>query len=224
MRYALLAVLLLAGCSTPQPPVPIAPIARVDLKPVKDRVTRVEESGKRVDTRLEDTRTALDASIVEAHQAKIDAAKLDLNLQAASKALNEAMVERKAQADEITFLKIDVNAAQEQEDAANLKANSAVERANTAEGKVYKFELQEKADHGPWWAPGLNGIWRNFKFLGWHVIILLVILAAISFALNLLVPWTRPILHAMAGFFVGLGKTLWGLIKKLNPFKPKPPT
>ncbi len=134
------------------------------------------------------------------------------------------MAERKAQADEITFLKVDVNAAQEQEDAANLKANAAVERANTAEGKVYKYELQEKEDRGPWWAPGLNGIWRNFKFLGWHVIILLVILAAISFVLNLLVPWTRPILHAMAGFFVGLGKTIWGLISRLWHRNPPPPT
>lgn len=213
---------LLCSCTTPQPPHPIAPIARVDLKPVKDRVGKVEESSTKVGQKLEDTRAKLDASIVEAHNAKIDAAKLDENLQAASKSLNEAIAERKVLADQIQFLKVDVDQAQEKEDAANLAANAAVGRANTAEGKVYQYELQEKEDHGPWWAPGLNGIWRNFKFLGWHVIILLVILAAASFALNLLVPAARPILHVMAAFFAGLGHTLWGLISRLWRKTPPP--
>ena len=219
MRYALLAALLVAGCSTPQAPNPIAPIARVDLKPVKDRVIRVEVSGGKVDTQLEATRYKLDAAIVDAHQQKEQNASLDANLQAAKSSLTEAMAERKRQADEITFLKIDVNAAQEQEDAANLKANAAVDRANVAEGKVYKYELQEQADK-KWW--GLAGVWRWTKHLGWRVIFLLVGLAIVGFLLNMFVPLARPILNTMAMFFVGLGKTLWGLILKILPSKRPP--
>ena len=223
MRIApILGALLLAGCSTPQPPNPIAPIARVDLKPVRDRGTAIKAGNEAIGTKLEETRIALDAAIQEGTALTIDKDQLQKDLTAASNSLKAAALEQKAQSDRANGLLIDIDAAQEKEDAANLKANAAVERANTAEGKVYKYELQEKEDHGPWWAPGLNGIWRNFKFLGWHVIILLVILAALGFLLNMFVPLARPILNTMAMFFVGLGKTIWGLISRLWQRKNPP--
>jgi len=67
-----------------------------------------------------------------------------------------------------------VDQAQEKEDKANLAATPRSSAPNTAEGKVYQYELQEKSDKGNW---GLNGIWRWVKYMGWHVIILIAIIA-----------------------------------------------
>lgn len=215
----LLAAALLAGCAAPQPPNPIAPIARVDLKPVKDRVIRVEQSSTKIGTQLEDTRTALDASIVEAHNAKIDAARLDANLRAASKSLDDAIAERKLLADEIQGLKVDVDQAQEKEDAANLAANAAVTRANAAEGKVYQYELQEQADKGNW---GLNGIWRWVKYMGWHVVIFIVIIAAITMVLRIFAPAVIPVFTGIWAGVLWAVRGLWRILSSLWQKKSPP--
>lgn len=218
MRYLFLAAILLSGCATPQPPIPIAPIPRVDLKPVKDRGQQIQQGNQMIGTKLEDTRAKLDAALVEAHQAKVDMAKLDENLQAASDSLAAASAEQKAQSDRINGLLIDIDQAQEKEDKANLAANAAVERANTAEGKVYKYELQEKEDEGNW---GLNGVWRWIRYLGWHVIILVVIIAAITMAIRLFLPAVIPIFTGIWAGVLWAVRGLWHIVSLL--WRPKPP-
>lgn len=219
-RLLLVAALALCSCANPQPPNPIAPIARVDLRPVKDRVGKVAAGNVAIGQKLEDTRARLDAAIVDAHQAKIDVARLDENLQAASKSLSEAMAERKTQADQIQFLRVDVDQAQEKEDTANLAANAAVGRANTAEGKVYEYELQEKEDKGNW---GLNGVWRWIRYLGWHVVILVAVIAALSIGVRLLLPGLVPLFTGLWAGILWAVRGLWRILSSLWHSKTPPP-
>jgi hypothetical protein len=218
MRRLLQCACLLAGCANPQPPHPIAPIQKVNLKPVKDRVVVIQQGNEAIGKSLEDTRISLDKAIVESHQKTVDIANLDRNLQAASKALNDARDEKKTQADQITFLQIDVNAAQEAEDKANLAANAAVTRANTAEGKVYKYEAQEKEDKGNW---GFNGIWRWTKYLGWHVVFLIAGIGIITLVIRLFVPMLIPIFTGVWAGILWAVRGFWSILSRL--WRPRTP-
>ncbi len=219
MRYILLTAALLAGCANPQPPNPIAPIARVNFEPLQRRVVVVKEGNTAIKKDLEETRVALDKAISDGTALTIDKDQLAIDLKAASEGLNAARAKAAQQDSNIVQLQNEKEALQTDANEKTELANKAVTRANTAEGKVYKYELQEKADEA-WW--GLAGVWRWTKHLGWRVIFLLVGLAIVGFLLNMFVPLARPILNTMAMFFVGLGKTIWGLIKKLLPSKRPP--
>lgn len=219
MRYLLLAAVLLAGCASPTPPNPIAPIAKVSFKPLSDRIEKVRAGNVAIGTKLEETRTALDASIVESHQKTIDIAKLDTNLRAASKALDEAIAERKSQADEIVFLNIDKNAAQELADTAVMEGNTAVTRANLAEDKVYKYEVQQKEDEGNW---GLNGVWRWTKHLGWRVVFLILAIAIITMALRLFAPAVIPIFTGIWAGVLWAIRGFWSILSRLWQKNPPP--
>lgn len=217
----LLAAALLAGCADPTPPNPIAPIAKVNFQPLTNRIEKVRDSGTKVDKSLETTRDRLDAAIVNAHQLKERNTSLDANLDAAKASLTEAMAERKRQADEIVGLNIDKNAAEEDADKKNLEANAAVARANLAEGKVYKYEVQEKEDEGNW---GLNGIWRWTKHLGWRVVFLVLIIAAITMALRLGAPAVIPIFTGIWKGVLLAVRWVWRIVSSLWQRKPPPPT
>lgn len=219
MRYALLGVLLLAGCSNVPPPPPLPPIARVDFKPLTTRIQNVKDSGTKVDTQLEATRDRLDAAIVDAHQQKEANASLDANLQSAKASLTEAIAERKRQADEIIFLNIDKNATQEEADTAVQKGNAAVlERNEFAQDAANYKALKAEVD-AHW---GLGAYWYGTKRLGWHIIIVLVILAGISFLLNMFVPALGPVFAVAVKFFVGIPGRVVAFLKHLWPRKPPP--
>lgn len=212
MRYVLLGCLLLAGCSTPQAPVPIAPIPKVDFKPLQRRIDSVKDSNRAIGAQLDDTRAKLDASINAAHEEKIDREKLNRTLDETSAALTATHDLVQAQFEQITGLQIDKNAAEEDADRENLAGNNAVTRANTAEGKVYKYELQQKEDEGNW---GLNGVWRWTKHLGWRVIFLIAGIGIITALLRIFAPAVIPIFTGLWAGVLWAVRGLWRILSRL---------
>lgn len=215
----LLAAIVLSSCANPTPPNPIAPIAKVDFKPLQKRIESVKEGNIAIGVKLEDTRTKLDAAIIAAHEDKIDREKLNRALDETSRALTATHELVQAQFEQITGLQIDKNAAEEDADTKVLAGNSAVDRANLAEGKVYKFEVQQKEDEGNW---GLNGVWRWTKHLGWRVIFLILAIALITMALRLFAPTVIPIFTGIWAGILWAARGLWAIVSRLWQKKPPP--
>lgn len=234
MRYACILPLLaiLAGCSTP-PYTPAPKIQLPSIAPVEGVASKVKlgnraiaDSTRSLQSKLDDTRSRLDAAIVESHQANIDARRLDQSLAAASASLDAALAESHALATRVSDqdatiddLQKQVGSLKTEQAEAQGKVDDQTEELTQSRKELAELRKLKEEVNANW---GLGGIWYGIKRLGWRVLILLVVLAGLGFLLNMFVPLARPILNTMAMFFVGLGKTIWGLISRL--WQKKPPS
>lgn len=238
MRHTILALLALTlGACAQAPYTPAPKIAPLNFTPVKQGNKAISQGNKaigqsaqKVQTQLTTVRASLDSAIAEAAAQKETNAKLDQNLKDASNALNAAITENTslrmgtynqqqkidAQDETIKTLSDDGEAKQKLIDGQTSELTT--QRADNA-----NYKAQEKLDQR-WW--GIGYFIHGIKYLGWHILILLVILAVIGFLLNMFVPFLRPFLMVAANFFAKLPGRLGALIvllfTKLKP-KPKPP-
>lgn len=231
MRHVLAFLLpaLLAGCSTaPYTPSPqiklpsIAPVEGVASK-VKLGNRAIIDSSRSLQGKLDDTRSRLDAAIVESHQAKLDAGRLDTSLAAASASLDAALAEshtlvaRAADQDAtIDDLQKQVGSLKADQANAQTQTNDQTAELNTNKQENAQFKAQEKEDKGNW---GLNGVWRWFKYMGWHVIILIVIIAAATMAIRLFAPAALPIFTRIWKGVLWAVRGLWSILSRL--WRPK---
>lgn len=234
MRHALALLLpaLLAGCSTaPYTPSPqiklpsIAPVEGVASK-VKLGNRAIIDSSRSLQGKLDDTRSRLDAAIVESHQARLDAGRLDSNLAAASASLDAALAEshtlvtRAADQDAtIDDLQKQVGTLKTAQAGAQTQANNQTEELNTNKQENAQFKAQEKEDKGNW---GLNGIWRWVKYMGWHVVVLIVIIAAITMVLRIFAPAVIPVFTGIWAGVLWAVRGLWRILSSLWQKKSPP--
>ena len=216
MRYAILAfALLLAGCAnqpyTPAPPInlpSVAPVATGNTK-IKAGNAAIATGNKAIQGQLDEARASLDQAITEAQDQKEQNAKLD-------KSLAEAIKEAVAQDDRIKQQDATIDEQAQriatlttQQNDAQAQVNTQTGQLNDARQEVANLQAFEDKMKAYW---GFGAILWGIGRLGWHILIILVILAAISFAINFFIPAARPFFQAVIAFF-----------KKLNPFK-KPPS
>jgi len=222
-RYAILAfALLLAGCAnqpyTPAPPnnLPsVAPVATGNTK-IKAGNAAIATGNKAIQGQLDEARASLDQAITEAQDQKEQNAKLDKSLASARQSLAEAIKEAVAQDDRIKQQDATIDEQAQriatlttQQNDAQAQVNTQTGQLNDARQEVANLQAFEDKMKAYW---GFGAILWGIGRLGWHILIILVILAAISFAINFFIPAARPFFQAVIAFF-----------KKLNPFK-KPPS
>lgn len=234
MQAILLALLALTlGACAQAPYTPAPAIAPLNFQPVKQGNKAIGEGNRAiaqkvqtVQTKLEETRDKLDVAIITAHQQKEQNAQLDQNLADARRALNDAINENvslrmttynqqnriDAQDETITTLTNDAESKQKLIDAQTKELTEA--RAENA-----NYKAQEKLDKR-WW--GLGYFIHGAKVLGWHLIIVAVVLAIGGFLLNMFVPALQPLFAGIVKFFVSLP----GMIARffIGLFKNRPPS
>lgn len=219
MRKILICALALTlGACGQAPYTPATKIPAVNLKPVRDRIVAIKVGNDKIGEKLGDTRSKLDAAIVEARNAQIDLDALNKRLDEASAALDATLAVQKVQAETIQFAAVDLDRAQEEADTFKLRADAQTDQLNAALPRLANYEAQEKLDKR-WW--GFGYFIHGVKYMGWRILILLVVLAIISFLLNMFVPALSPLFSAAVKFFVSLPGRIIRFI--IGIFKKKPP-
>ena len=223
--------ILMGGCAQ-APFTPAPKIAPLNFTPVKQGNVAISSGNKKIgqlaqstQTKLEQTRDSLDAAIVAAQQLKEDNAQIDAALQSAKRFLSDAITENTnlrmatytqqqtidAQTQTIQTLSDDGEAKQKQIDSQT--AELTTQRQANA-----NYAAQEKLDKR-WW--GLGYFLHGAKVLGWHLLIVAVILAVAGFFLNMFVPVLQPVFTKIVAFFVSIpgaiGRFIVGLFKKRPP-------
>lgn len=227
-----LLALMLGACA--QAPYTAAPaISKLDIGPVKtgnsaisDGNKKIGQSAQNLQTKLQTTREKLDAAIIAAHQQREQNAQLDQTLQDASKSLNEAITENTSLR-MTTFNQqgmIDKQTETINQLAENNEVRQKIIDAQTAELTQQRadnanFKAQQKLDQR-WW--GIGYFIHGAKYLGWRLLILLVVLGAVIFVINLFVPAFAPIFQAIIRFLISLPGRIARFIVGL--FRRKPPS
>lgn len=233
MRYLLLGAVLLAGCNTAPPPPPVPRVPAVTLKPISDNNAAI----KRQNQTLRQTNTSLqakiDASIVAAHQARLEADKpapdtkaIDTQLDAVDAAQVAAKAFAQTQAETIgqqaaTITAQDNTIVAKQGEVDNVKkiADKQSTTLDQRNQQVANLEVLENEVNAHW---GLGAIWYGIKRLGWHLLIVLAVLAALGFVLNMFVPALQPLFAAIVKWFVAIPGVVVAFLKHLWPKKPPP--
>lgn len=216
MRYAILASLvLLSGCST----APFTPAPKIQLPsvvPISEGNNRIKlgnraiaDSTQRLTASLEETRAKLDGAIVAAHEERLDKGRLDQSLQDASASLDAAIKEGVALRQRVVDQDQIIDDQQKQigdfktaQETAQKKTDDQTQELTDSRKELAKLREFQK-DMKKYW--GLGAVGYGIARLGWHLLIILAILAAVSFALNALVPGVRPFFAMVVRFF----KNLW---------------
>jgi hypothetical protein len=209
MRILICALALALGACAHQPYVQAPQIPKLNIAPVKrgnDEIAKgnkaIAEENKGVKAQLEDAKTKLAAAMLDATQDLIDKAKLSKNLADASEYLGRAL-----EGNEHMF---DTIGEQDARIAAQTQAINELQEENESRQKIIDIQTknlnesrQEAADSkrivdevNKYW--GLGAFMYGAKRLGWRLLIVVIVVAAISVLLQVFVPWARPFLTLIA--------------------------
>lgn len=230
MRYLLLAALVLCSCSqVPYTPAPA--IAPVSVQPIVDSNARVKKGNQAIakgnaaiGAQLEIATAKLDKAIIDGQQATIDKNQLDADLKDASAALDAATQQKIAQ--DATIAAQDQTITDQVTVINDFKAKDAVRQKlvdkqtgelTTSRAKIANYEVVENEINAYW---GLGAFWYGIKRLGWHILILVAILAALGFLLNMFVPALQPPFAAIVKWFVAIPGVVVAFLNNLWPKKP----
>ena len=230
MRHTalLLAAVLLSGCAnepyqkvTAPPPVTLAKVKQGNQK-IKAGNDEIKKGNDAIGKSLDDTKNKLSEAIIEAQSQKERNDKLDKTLNDALASLQFAQDEKKQQDERIATqaatiaTQNDVITGKDKElDSLNKYSSAITDERNELAQKAANQDAIIKQVNAYW---GLGAFLYGIKRLGWHILILVAILAAVGIALNFLAPGLRPAISLILKILAIPFKWLWSKIPK-----PKPP-